>query len=464
MKKTGLYVALLLSLGACKLGPDYIKPSMAPPAKFENTIAGANMSEADLQKFWLSFNDETLSKLVDQALVANHDIRIAAARLDEARASRRSALFDLWPVVTSNLGRQRSSRAAAETPGVPADGLRSDYYEAGFDASWEVSVFGRGQRGVEAQNAFARAALAQTWASKVTVSAEVARQYFELRGLQMRLDVATRNADNQTESLRITKARLDAGRGTDFDRARAQAQLEITLAGIPSLQAAIAKNIYRISVLCGQNPSELTAMLDANKPLPTLPDVVPQADPTALLQRRPDVIAAEENLIARNALIGYRKAELFPRVTFTGRSGFAAENLGDLGSSGSSSWRFGPSISWPAFDLGRVMQNVKVERARTQIALAEYQKSVLLALEDTEGALISYGRSASTLDHLQKAVIASDEALNLAKIRFENGATDFLSVLDADRAKLQAEDQFASAKTNSATALVAVYKAFGGGY
>lgn len=457
-------VALSVAISGCLLGPDYVRPTSELPAAFENAAAQGITQNELLAQYWTVFNDETLNTLVADAISANHDLRIARARLAETRASRRASLFDLWPVLTSRLGRQRSSMSSAEAQGAPSDELNSDFYEAGFDASWETSLFGRGTRGVRSQNAVLAGAQAEYWGTQVAVTAEVARQYFEYRGLQKRLEVAMRNVDNQAESLKITTARLDAGRGTELDRARAEAQLEINRANIPRLQTALTRARYRIAVLTGRNPQTQGLIPDRYDALAALPDIQPNGDPAELLQRRPDIIVAERNLATQTELIGYRKAELFPRIFFTGNAGFAAESLGDLGESATQTWRFAPSITWSAFDLGRVLANVKVQRKRAEGALASYEKTVLMALEDTDAALAEYRNTATTREHLALAVKASTDAAKLARLRFDAGVTDFSVVLDAEAQQLQAEDQLALAHTQSATALIAAFKSLGGGW
>lgn len=452
-----------VAISGCLLGPDYVRPKSNLPEEFENAAPAGAAGDQVLAEYWAIFDDAVLDQLIRAALSANHDLRIAKARLAETRAARRTAIFDLWPTVTAKAGRQRSHLAPVEAQGAPADALNSDYREAGFDASWEISLFGRGTRGISAQNAFLRRSKAEAWGTQVAITGEVTRQYFEYRGLQMRLDVAMRNAANQTESLRITEARIDVGRGTELDRARAQAQLELTLATVPRLQTALARASYRMAVLTGQNPAN-DLVPDQEKTLVELPVLVPVGNPVDMMRRRPDIIAAEQNLEAQTYLIGYRKTELFPRITFGGNAGFAAQSSGDLGESNTKSWRFAPSISWAAFDLGRVLTNVKIQRARTEVALAEYEKSILLALEDVEGALAEYNRSAEIRDHLERAVKASAEASRLAHIRFDNGISDFTTVLDVEAQQLQAEDQLAQAHTQSASALIAVFKALGGGW
>lgn len=474
--------ALALALSGCVLGPDYARPESLASESYVNAEPGAVASQsADvsgtvpafdtaapdpqiLARFWREFQDPVLEGLIDRALAANRDLRVAEARLAEARAARREALTVLFPTVTAGGSRQRSSLAPAEAPGAPPEARESDYYEAGFDANWEISLFGRNVRGVAAQRAFAEAAQAQVWGAQVAVTAELARQYFELRGLQRRLQISLRNAETQRESLGIVQARLDSGSGSDFDRALAEAQYQTTLATIPQLETAIARATYRIGTLTGEPPAAHAALLGAPWEAPPLPEVRLIGSPESMLRRRPDVIAAERNLAGRTHLIGYRMADLFPKITFSGRIGYAAEDLGDLGQSGTRTWRFGPSISWAAFDIPRVLQQVRAEQARTDGALAEYEQAVLLALEDAEGALNGYGRNAAERDHRERAARAAADAVKLARLRFDAGYSDFQAVLEAERSLLQTEDALALSQVQAATALIGVYKALGGGW
>lgn len=462
--RTLAVLALTTAISGCIVGPDYQRPTSALPSDYENADSATAASDKLLAEYWTVFGDETLDVLVHDTIAANHDLRIARARLEETRDSRRASLFELWPIVTSRVGRQRSSMAAAEAPGAPAAQLGSDYYELGFDATWEASLFGRGYRGVSSTNAALAGAEAEYWGTQVAVTAEVARQYFEYRGLQKRLEVAHRNLDNQSESLKITEARLDAGRGTELDRSRAQAQLEINRANIPRLETALTRARYRIAVLTGRNPQTKSLLPDRADPLPALPDIQPSGDPAALLLRRPDIIVAERDLAAQTELIGYRKAELFPRIFFSGSGGFASESFNDLGNSGTRTWRFAPSITWSAFDFGRILATVKAQRHRAEAALATYEKSVLMALEDADGALAEYRNAAATREHLVLAAKASSDAAGLARLRFDSGIADFTTVLDVESQQLQAEDQLAQAHTQSATALIAAFKALGGGW
>jgi multidrug efflux system outer membrane protein len=456
-------LAVSAVLAACAVGPDYKQPELAAPDQFVSASDQQFSPAAVESDFWKSFGDERLNTLIEQALTANHDIRIATSRLLEARALRGEARLDFAPTVTASGGRTESRASERQAPfaGVERD---QDYYDAGFDAFWELDFFGRVRRGVEASSALVQAAEAGVYATQVSITAEVARNYFELRGSQQRLEVAQRNAENQRETLRITTARLDAGRGTQLDTSRAQAQLSATLATIPDFEASVTRSILRLGVLIGQPPETLIAQLSTADRLPTLPATQSIGTPELLLRRRPDIRVAERELASATAQIGIAVGDLFPRISFVGRWGFDAIDSGDLGNASSESYSFGPSIQWAAFDLGRVRQRIKQREAATDRALARYEQVVLQALEETDASMTDYVKAKVKQAHLQDSTTASLEAVTLARARYESGVSDFLTVLDAERSALTAEDQLALSETQTATALLATYKALGGGF
>jgi multidrug efflux system outer membrane protein len=461
--RTLLAASIVLLLAACAVGPDYRRPEVATSDQFAATEA-AKFSTADVEAdFWTSFNDPLLTDLIEQSLRANHDLRIGLSRLSEARALRGESRFNLAPTVTAQGGATDARASKRQLPFANAD-RDQDYYDAGFDAFWELDFFGRVRRGVQAQNALVQAAEAELYSAQVTVTAEVARNYFELRGAQQRLAVAQRNAANQEESLRITTARLDAGRGTQLDVSRAQALLSATRATIPDLDAAVRFAMLRLGVLTGQAPDALLQRLADVKPLPTLPDTHRIGTPELLLRRRPDIQIAERQLAAATARIGVAVADLFPRISFIGRWGFDATSSADLGDAGSESFAFGPSIQWAALDLGRVRQRIDQREAAANGALARYEQSVFRALEETDASLTGYAQALIKQQHLREGAASSTEAATLARARFDSGVADFLTVLDAERTMLEAQDSLAQSETQTATALLAMYKSLGGGF
>jgi outer membrane protein, multidrug efflux system len=464
MRNQVLVMLSAVLLAACAVGPDYRRPEVATSDQFVG-VDGAQFSTADVEReFWKGFNDPQLNEIIERALAANHDIRIASARLREARALRGEAQLDLAPTVQASAGYTKVQGSDRQLAPAPNADRNQDFYDSGFDAFWELDFFGRVRRQVEASSAEVQSAEASVYATQVSVTAEVARNYFELRGAQQQLAVAQRNADNQGETVRITTARLDAGRGTQLDSSRAQAQLSATLATIPDLEAAVTRSMLRLGVLTGQQPEALLPQLSAARPLPTLPVAHDIGTPELLLRRRPDIRVAERDLAAATAEIGVAVGDLFPRITFLGSWGFDALKSSDLGNSGSQTYSFGPSISWAAFDLGRVRQRIRQREAATDRALAKYEQTVLQALEETDASLTAYSKAIVKQQHLQASASASLEASKLARARYESGVADFLQVLDAERTSLAAEDQLARSETQTATALLATYKALGGGF
>ncbi len=464
IRETVALAACGLTIAGCAVGPNY-KPRRADaPAAFSNGAA-TNLTSADaVAAWWRGFNDERLNSLIDRSLTNNHDVRIAAANLKESRALRRQTQFDLLPTITPRAGYTRTLTSQAAAFGFPRQLREVGLYDVGFDATWEIDLFGHVRRSVEANTAAMQAAEANLQDARVSLIGEVARNYFELRGVQNQLAVARRNSDNQRETLHITQARLDGGRGTQLDVARASAQLNNTLASIPALQQAVTHAVHRLSVLAGQQPTALAAELQDAAPMPGLPALVAIGNPDSLLRRRADVRAAERNLAAATARIGIDTADLFPRVTFNGQLGLQAGNIAGLDKGGADAWSFGPRITWAALDYGHVHARIKAAGARAEAALAIYQRTILTTLEETEDALVDFGQEQARRDYLREAVNSSETAATLARQRFDNGATDFLTVLDAERVLLEAEDQYAQSQTRTATALIAVYKALGGGW
>jgi len=460
--RSGVAAGIALLMAACAVGPDYKEPSPQLEPAFEGTaLVGATAGMPE-QQWWKVFGDPLLDDLMSQALNSNRSLAAAEARLKEARAARREQNWSFVPAPTAQASITSRRQSLGGTPGDMPVERSYDLYEAGFDASWELDLFGRVRRGNQAARATLGAAVASRDDVRLSVIAEVARNYFELRGAQQQLVVAERNAANQRRALDLVQARLDAGRGTALDTARAEAQIETTLSQVPPLEAAVARARHRIAVLVGQQPGKLDA-LDALAPIPSLPATIAMDDPGALMRRRPDLRVAERQLAATSARIGVATAELFPIITLNGSIGVQALNFDALGDSGNDFRRFGPSLSWSFLDVGRVRQRIKAAGARHEEAFANYEQAVLLALEDVENALSDYSRQRRRQEHLAAAARASVLAADLAGQRFEGGISDFLAALDANRTAFEAEDLLAQSQTATATALIALYKALGAG-
>lgn len=463
-------LATALFVSACAVGPDHVRPTLPvqetfaqAPSHEASTPASDAMPSADAE-FWRGFGDPLLTRLVDEALLANHDLRIALARYDRANALLRGAKFDQLPTLTAQATASDTRASADQLPGVPRSGRDSESYEAGIVAGWELDLFGRVRRGVEASRAETAASAADLAAVQVAIVGEVARSYLELRGLQERLRVAEENAGNQRETLRLVEARFDAGRGTEFDTSRARAQLETTSARVPALEALVAATMHRLAVLTGRTPDALIAELETPAPLPALPDKLDPGTPGDLLRRRPDVVAAEHRLHAATARIGVATADLFPRFTLGGLIGSQAIDSGALFERDSETRLVALGVDWSFLDIGRVRARIAAADADAAGELARYEQTVLLALEDTENALVRHARARTEDAHLQRAANDSTRAAELARIRFEAGAADLFEVLDAERTRLQAQDAFAEVRTRTAVSAVALYKAMAGGW
>jgi len=477
MRKSNVLIALgalTVLLSGCAVGPNYVRPKTDVAQQFPPSGATArsarqptssrNIYSSDRAQgeFWKQFDDPVLDGMIHDALTADYDLRIAVDRLVQARALRNESEFDLAPTVTATAGYTRQRVPAVQDPfGGP---YLTRLYDAGFDATWELDFFGGVRRGIQARDAELDREVANLHDAQVSVIAEVARNYFELRGEQTELAVARANVRNQRQVLGLAQAQLEAGSGTDLDVARAQSQLDTTLSTMGPLEAAVSRSIHRLSVLTGRQPDALMSVLSAPHDLPPLPAIIPVGTPEELLRRRPDIRAAERNLAASTALVGVAVSNLFPKVTFTGSFSYAAAEPAGFGSSGSRSYLIGPGITWAAFDLGRVRAQIAGARAGAVMALDQYRGTVLNALEETEDALVTHARDRDQLLHAEDAARASATAARLARIRYQGGMVDFLSVLDAERTELQAEDALARSRTAAATSLIAVNNALGGGW
>ncbi|HEY8196253.1 MAG TPA: efflux transporter outer membrane subunit [Gemmatimonadales bacterium] len=464
MSRAGIIISL--ALAGCG-APGYRAPEVPIPAAFRETRDTIVETPATLSALPDTVSpedvhDTTLARLLNEAARANLDVRAAEARVRGARAARSEASFDLAPTVTVGGGYTRQQISSAAFPIAGPAFPDQNIWDAGFDASWELDLFGRVRRTVQAQSAFVAVNQEDLRNVRVSLSAEVARAYFELRGAQEQLSVATKNAANQQRTLEVTRQRLEAGRGTAFDTERAQAQLSFTLASIPSLEAQVRQAQYQIGVLVGRPPAALAGELDASVALPVLPAAISVESPDSIIRRRPDVVAAERQLAVERALVGAAKADYLPRINLGGSAGYTALSFDALGDGGTFRYAVGPFISWPALNLGRVKARVDVTRAREAEAQAQYSQTVLLALQEVENTLVRYRTAHSRMERIRDAAEASERAAELARLRFSGGVADFLQVLDAERTQLEAQDQLAQSRTNAATAYAALYKALGG--
>jgi multidrug efflux system outer membrane protein len=446
-------LALAAELAGCAVGPDYIPPEFeAPPAWSE-----APSAPAALDAWWHSFDDPLLTSLVDRALEANLDLRIAAARVEEASALRRVVGGARWPQLNAGSSYRRLNDV--DRRGTPAsDSSAFDIMDASLALFFDPDVFGGTRRSVEAAEADLEATRAAESALRVQLIGAVVGEYVELRALQGEHLTTARNLEAQRETMALTEARLRAGLASDLDVERSRALVATTSSELPALAAAARAAAYRLGVLLGATPGELLGELGEEGPIPRAPADVAAGLPLELLARRPDVRQAERELAAETARIGAAEAELYPRFALIGTVGFAA---GDALHSGGF-WSLGPSVDWPVFAGGSIRANVDAQEARREQAYARYLQTVRLALEEVERAWARYERESERRDALAAAVESNRVAAELASRLYANGLGDFLEVLDAERAQLLTERLLTRSDASLAAYLVDLYVALGG--
>ncbi len=459
MHKAFAPALLALALSACAVGPDYQAPESEPAR-----LASADGAKVDRARFeslwWQQFDDPTLNQLVQQSLQENRQLRVAFARLKAARAIRDDVGNDQLPVVTAGASAEIGK---GQQPGITEERVNTERYDLGLNMAWELDLFGRIQRQIEASEAETGAAEADLQQLQVSLIAELVDAYGNLRGAQLRERIARDNLENQRESLDLTQQLRAAGLGSELDVLRADGRLAATEATVPQLQAEEARARNRIATLLGQRPEQMSVDLSP-KPLPVIAKALPIGDPAELLRRRPDVRSAERQLAAATANVGVATADLFPRVSLSGFLGFTAGRGSQIGSSAARAWAVAPTISWAAFDLGSVRAQIRASKADAEGALASYEQQVLLALEESENAFSDYGKRQERLVSLVRQSEATRAAAEQAATRYREGTEDFLVLLDAERERLAAEDAQAQAEVEVYRGIVAIYKALGGGW
>jgi outer membrane protein, multidrug efflux system len=459
----------------CAVGPNYQKPDLPVPAAWtEAQQKGIDARATELARWWDAFNDPLLNSLVERAVRSNLDLRLAEARIREARASRTVTASRAWPTVdvSGSYTRNRSSenaigavgQSAVVTPFAGGAKLDQNFYQSGFDASWEIDVFGGVRRSVEAADATVEATVEDRRDVLVTLLGEVARNYIDLRGFQRRLAVARANLKTQQDTLELTQVRFQAGLASDLDVAQQEAQVNTTASQIPTLESSLKQAAYALDVLLGLQPSALWGELVKETAIPVLPPEVLVGLPSDLLRRRPDIRRAERQLAAATAQVGAATADLFPKFSLTGVGGLQSVSASDWFTRGSRFWSIGPTISWPVFDAGRIRANIEIRNAQQEQALTQYEKSVLSAFQDVETALVNYANEQVRYRSLTDAVAANRRAVTMANELYIRGLNDFLNVLDTQRSLYATESELAQSQATMASNLVALYKALGGGW
>ncbi len=544
--KCAPFVLLLATIcGGCAVGPNYRTPETPAPAVWSAPDAGTPTTQpcwsttepTDLATWWKSLNDPMLDALIARAVQGNLDLRVATARVREARAQRNVAAADFWPQFdfggsysyrgsSQNVGPSGSSsqegglRSALTPPTVslkpgasgtgptitvtpqritfggnrglgltvqpgalsipggaaspalslsPPSGAaqpspRENLFQIGFDATWELDVFGGIRRSVEATDADLGAFEESRRDVLVTLISEVALNYVQLRGTQRRLAIAQENIAAQRDTLDLTRDRHRTGFTNELDVTQAAAQLATTQSQVPLLESAIRQAVYQLSVLVGQPPAALVTELEQAAPIPTTPPAVPVGMPSDLLRRRPDIRAAERQLAAATARVGEATADLFPKFSLTGSFGPQVSDIQHLLDRRSLAWSIGPGISWPIFDGGRIRANIQVRDAQQEQALATCEKTVLTALQDVENALVAYTNERRRYQALAEAVASNQRSVELSNDLYVRGLGAFLNVLDSQRALYASQDELVQSETTAVTNLISLYKALGGGW
>jgi NodT family efflux transporter outer membrane factor (OMF) lipoprotein len=465
-----LLTVLAIATGGCAVGPNYQPPAVSAPTKWSEPLAGGETnSGVELAAWWKQFHDAELDSLIQRAGQSNLDLHMAQARVREARAQYGIVVADFLPTVdaSGSYARTETSHHQPVVGSLPVPGnvpFENDVYQTGFDASWEIDVFGGTRRAAESARAGVAVSEFGRRDTLVTLLGDVARNYVEARGDQRRIKIADENIEAQTKALAITQDRFAKGLTSDLDVQQASTLLATTRAEIPPLQTSLQAAIHRLGVLLGQQPDAWQAELSEAAEIPAAPAEVPVGLPAELLLRRPDVQRAEQQLRAATANIGVAKADLFPKFFLTGAAGLESISTADWFTSGSSFWSVGPTVQWRIFDAGRIRANIRVQNARQEQALDAYEQTVLTAFEEVENGLVAYANEQIRRRSLEEAATASRNSLDLANKLYANGLTDFLQVLDAERSLYQAQDALVQSDRTVSVDLVSLYKALGGGW
>lgn len=456
--------SLCLVSGCTKVGPEYVQPSGQGKLALEvktGEYLGILPEPADISNWWQIFEDPLLATLVDEAVANNHDLRIAISRVTEARAQLGIISSDYLPTVDANGGATRTQYSEATT-GTTQNAHAE--YGLSLDATWEIDVFGRVARSVEASTADFQATEEDRNNILITLCADVARVYFSVRTLQSRVRTTERNIEAQARIVTMTRDKYEVGLANSMEVSQATRTLATSQATLPPLRTSLQENLSSLSVLLGQEPGALLQRLTPPLDVPLPPAEVAIGIPAEQIRKRPDVRAAERRLAAQTARIGVATADLYPTFFLNGSMGTAAISSGDLFSGGASAFSFGPGVKLNIFNRQRTRDLIKVEDARTEQAMAAYEKALIVAVKDIEDSLVAYHEQQLQMVSLNEALAAAKDTRDKAEYLYDTGLTDFLNVLDAERALLVTENDWEQGRGNTSIILVRVYKSLAGGW
>ncbi len=510
-----MLVLAVLCCGGCKTGPDYKTPEKPVPDKWSSLSPGveAGTPATEAAAWWTTLNDPVLTSLITRGVEKNLDLKLAGARIREARAARGIAAGALLPTLGAAGSYERMEAvkpptqssapsvsvggtvsAAGVTPGVTVIGRnfsviqngigskgsttvsfrpgasqgapsrQSNLFQTGLDAAWELDVFGGKQRGVEAADADLAASEEFRSGVLASLASEIALSYIDLRTSQNRLDITRKNIEAQENTARLTADRFQAGLSSELDSVRALGQVAGTKSQIPLLETRVQMSMHRLAVLLAAEPAALKEELATPAPLPTPPAMVPVGIPSDLLRRRPDIRQADRQLAAATARIGQAMADRFPKFTLTGNIAGQSLNLGSLLDSANRMWSIGPGVSVPIFQGGRILANIEAQNARQEQAAIQYEQSILAALADVENGLVSFANEQVRHESLRESAASNEKALKLANERYTSGLEGFLNVLVAQTSVYEVQDLLVQSQSMVLTDLISLYKALGGGW
>ena len=510
MRIVVILTIVTMALQGCMVGPNFKRPKLPIPNQWSEALEKGESTKAPTQEeWWATFSDSTLQSLIQRAIEGSFDLKLAKGRLKESRALEDISAAALWPQVNASAAYQRSQTRKTEvskksasatltpkgvgvsgtvpgplgtmltivpdltggtnssvtvSPGAKSPKRQNDLFQAGFDATWELDVFGGVRRGQEASKADTEGVEESRRDILISVASEVARNYFLLRASQGRLETANKNIETQVQSLDFAQSRFNAGLATELDVRTSEALLASSKSVVPSLEAAIQMTIHRLSILIGNPPGALQEELAPQAPLPQAPPELPVGLPADLLRHRPDIREAERAVAAATARIGVAKADLYPRFVLTGTLTGSSTDFDGITRGANRMWSFGPAVQWPVFDGRRIRANIRVQNARQEQTITAYERTVMMAMEEVENALVAYAKEQNRLVSLNEAVEANRRSLEIAKSLYANGLVTHINVLDCERSLFASEDQRIESEATVLTNLIALYKALGTGW
>lgn len=448
-------------LAGCVVGPDYQKPNLLVPASWSGKQEKTPAKPPELSQWWKQLHDPLLDQLIAEAVEGNLDVATAKAKVREARATTREEAGSLLPSLSASSSATRNRSAASDAS---SDATLYSQYQGGFDASWELDLFGANKRALEAARYSEQASEEELRDTLLTLVGDVASYYVQAREYQALIELAQRSAKSQRQTAALTRSQFDAGEATGLDAVKADAQAASTEADIPSYRISYAQSVHRLGVLLGKSPSAVEDRLAKGGSIPSPKLAVSTGIPADILLTRPDVRMAERQLAQYTAKVGQAQANRYPSVSLTGSIASSATSLSDLGKKSTIGWSFGPTLSVPLFQGCQLKAAVEVSKAQRDQYFIAYQASVLSAMEDVQNAVVALTQTRLQNAKILVSVDGYRKAAKLSRTLNDTGATDFLNVLDSERSLYSAEESLIQSRTSIATYYISLNKALGGGW